>query len=810
MLSNNHIDYMITDLALYRFYTDTSLCLPDFCVLCPLENNLEIRYTDTYHSENTQCIQLHPHDFFVFQTGSSIKLIPDDVSVCLLIRLNPAFLLNLFSLDRLSSLPVVHLASRFSSGALYSFLKLSHLYITDKKEFEFQIISNLYIVLDSLFPSLSSISISDKNLRHSEKRKTAILTYIDAHIQESFKLNETAQALELTPQYLASWFQKNFDCTFSTYIQQKKLESIKLWLRYTALSDSVLAELFHFKNADALYQVMLELDGISPTQYREQFQQPDSILLPDERNKLPLSPYYDALLSADMHQESTVLAVLKQEDTIFRISPKSSKNMPDSWRYLLNMGYAYQFNDNRMQAQLKDIQQTVHFRYGRICRLLDLTTVHIINHATRYGFEQIFQLLDEMLRLDLTPFIELGYKHAKVHLQFRETQILTMDEEVFSYYDKIIQILPDFLRACCNRYGIETVTSWKFSVYYDFIEEHEHLSTLTFRQYLEYYQKIRFMIKDILPETKVGGADFNIFLSFDFWEDKFRLINNLQVHMDFIGINAYGGVMTDSHVHLATDSDYMPDKIRKAAKLIDHYFPALPVLITEFTFCYTSRNYLNDMVFSSCFLASFLSETMHLVKGMGFFTMSDLSVYYADSGNLFFGGNGLFNYIGLPKPVYHVYSFFRELGTRIIGHTSDYLITTDSNYRFQALFTNYVHINEQAAYSKHNEKLLDTPEQLFESSSTKPLHIQIEQAVPGTYLLKTYTLNAFHGNLLPYWAKCRSLTHLSEQDFQTFKQLAQPAINLHTKTVSEDGILDFSVHLEPSEVKLVLIDYIEN
>ena len=181
MLSNNHIDYMITDLALYRFYTDTSLCLPDFCVLCPLENNLEIRYTDTYHSENTQCIQLHPHDFFVFQTGSSIKLIPDDVSVCLLIRLNPAFLLNLFSLDRLSSLPVVHLASRFSSGALYSFLKLSHLYITDKKEFEFQIISNLYIVLDSLFPSLSSTSISDKNLRHSEKRKTAILTYMHRH-----------------------------------------------------------------------------------------------------------------------------------------------------------------------------------------------------------------------------------------------------------------------------------------------------------------------------------------------------------------------------------------------------------------------------------------------------------------------------------------------------------------------------------------------------------------------------------------------------------------------------------------------------
>lgn len=810
MHSNNHLDYMITDLALYRFYTDTFLCLPDFCVLCPLENNLEIRYIDFHHSENTQCIQLHPHDFFVFQTGVSLQLIPEDVSVCLLVRLNPSFLLNLFSTDRLAHLPLVHPASQFSSGSLYSFLKMSHLYISNKKEFEFQIIGNLYDVLDSLFSSSSSLSIADKNLRHSEKRRTAILSYIDDHIQESFKLNETAQALELTPQYLASWFQKNFDCTFSTYIQNQKLESIKLWLRYTSLSDSVLAEQFHFKNAGTLQQTMIKLYEMSPSQYREQFQHPDSIRLPDERNKLPLSPYYDALLSADMHQKSTVPTVLQNEDTIFRISPKSSKNMPDSWCYLLNMGYAYQFNDMRMQAQLKELQQTIHFQYGRICRLLDLTTIHVINHSTRYGFEHVFQLLDEMLQLDLTPFIELGYKHAKVHLQFRETQILTMDEEVFSYYHKTIQILPDFLRACCNRYGADVVSFWQFSVYYDFIEEHEHLSNLTFRQYIDYYQKIRFLIKDILPNAKVGGADFNVFLPFEYWEEKFRVIQDLQVNMDFISINVYGGVMTDSQVHLTLDSNYMTAKTRKAIKIIEQYFPSVPILVTELAFCYTSRNYLNDMVFSSCFLASFLRETIQLVKGIGYFTMSDLSVYYSDSGSLFFGGNGLFSCIGLPKPTYYIYSFFRNLGTRIIGHTSDYLITTDSNYRFQALFTNYVHINEQAAYSKHNEKLLDTPEQLFESSNTKPLHIQIEQAIPGTYLLKTYTLNAFHGNLLPYWAKCRSLTHLSEQDFQTFKQLAQPAINLHTKTVTDDGILDFSVHLEPSEVKLVLIDYIEN
>lgn len=177
---------------------------------------------------------------------------------------------------------------------------------------------------------------------------------------------------------------------------------------------------------------------------------------------------------------------------------------------------------------------------------------------------------------------------------------------------------------------------------------------------------------------------------------------------------------------------------------------------------------------------------------------------------MFLGGNGLFNCIGLPKPTYHIYSFFHELGARIIEQTEHILVTTDSDYRFQGIFTNYVHINEQAAYSKHNEKLLDTPEQLFESMESRSFHIQIEQTIPGIYLLKTYTVNAFHGNLLPHWAKCRSITTLSEHDFHTFKQLAQPSINLSTKTVSEDGLLDFFLNLEPLEVKLVLIDYIEN
>ena len=152
MLSANHLDYMITDLALYRFYTSTTICLPDFGIICPLKNNLEVQYHYIDDANTLHSLQLHPHDFFVFQTGLPVTLIPDDMCIYLMIRLNPAFLLNLFSADRFSSLPVCHLASQFSADTLYAILNMSHLYVTNKGKNEFQIISNLYNTLDSFFP----------------------------------------------------------------------------------------------------------------------------------------------------------------------------------------------------------------------------------------------------------------------------------------------------------------------------------------------------------------------------------------------------------------------------------------------------------------------------------------------------------------------------------------------------------------------------------------------------------------------------------------------------------------------------------
>ena len=307
MLSKNRLDYMITDLALRRFYVESSICLPDFGLLCPLENSIKIQYPLPENPEAFQSLQLRPHEFFLFQPDLPVKLIPEDVSVCLLVRLNPAFLLNLFSAEQLGLSPIYRPASQLSSGTLYAFLKLAHLYITDQQTYELQIISNLYHSLESLFAFPAPSVAKTIHERHSEKRKEMILSYIDEHIQETFKLTETAQAIGLTPQYLSSWFQKNFDCTFSSYILSQKIETVKNWLRYTRLNDLTLTEQFHFKDMLSFQNAFARSCKVSPSQYRALFQKEEQIHLPAAETKLPLSPYFDALLSVNAAPETTSL-----------------------------------------------------------------------------------------------------------------------------------------------------------------------------------------------------------------------------------------------------------------------------------------------------------------------------------------------------------------------------------------------------------------------------------------------------------------------------------------------------------------------
>lgn len=801
MINTWGLDKIIFSLGLYRFYEEIPICMYGYTIIYTLENSAYIKLNE----ENF--MQVKSQQFICIPPGKKVVLKPEDSIECLILELNPAFLLDKIESEAFWDVPFTSEMYLGVTEIRYDFMKLSYLYFTARNQKEYLIISHIY----SLIQSLKNHFLQEPFIlctEHYGKKNREIYKYISNHIYEPFRMQDAAKAIGWTPQYLASYFQKNFGCTFLEYINQCKIKKALKWIQYTMLSDVEITLAFSFKNVSAFRKYVLEFQGKTVDEIRIQNPLPE-VECRLEQYAITSDLFCYEKLIMEQKDFKNVQVYVPPEEKIVTFKYNDTHVFPETWKFILNVGYAYQMSDPRMRNQVYNIQKKIHFRYGRIYRPLDLVYCYSQNDTVFYNFESIFRVLDYFQELQLKPFLEVGYKDAKVHTRFTETYIISDREEIEFYYSRIIRILPQFIRACCNRYGINSVREWKFSVYYDTVQEIENDVEFTFWKYANYYNRIYAIVKQYLPDCSVGGLDFNVYVSPDNLKGKLEQLNLYGATLEFINLTVYGGINRGNETQLSLDPNHTIVCTLDAIKIIREYYPDLPIYISEFSFCYTSRNYLNDTVFQSSYIAHYICNILSDVQGMGYYTMSDISVQYSDSDEMFFGGNGMYNYAGIRKPAFYTYSFFSHLGNKLIGKTPNAIITADSHFSFQGIFYHYIHINENAAYSERNTELLTIPEQMFEKDEAKVLHFQIENVIPGKYLFKCYTIDLNNGNILQEWAKCRTLYQLKEKDLTFFKYVSRPKTTLYTRKASETGTLDFTIRLQPMEVTLILMDFMD-
>lgn len=810
----NNLETIIHSASLYRLHQNTVICLPEYTVICLLENHARaaVSLQDIH-------VKLSPCDLILLPPQTTLEICPDHFTIFLFVRIYPEFLLQ--TIDAYDSFRQCLCSAEISriNAITADVLKLSHLYLTEKESSRYRIISRMYDILAILEPLLSPDPGRLDTSSSAARRGLKLTQYISRHIQEPLKLQDTAAALGLTPQYLASCFQKHFGCTFLTYVNQEKIRRCQAWIEFTQLPEEAVASAFGFADGAAFQKQFVRILGQTPDAFREQAWQGLTYREPPGDSVLPVSSHYtDLLLSDHTTKQSSPFYAPETANSnpssdqaghqICRLRPDCKKPMYDSWRDILNLGYAHYYSNPSIRSQLKDIQDEIPFRYGRISRLLDFTTIHPLKDSSFYGFEIIFRTLDFMQSLHLIPFLDLGFKNIKFPVYYIDTPIIYDDDPIDVYYTKLIQILPDFIRACCNRYGKEIVEQWRFEVYYDFINETEMKSNITFWQFLNYYKEIQRILKTYLPACQAGGFGYNTFLPLEAFEKRLELLKAQEVEPDFFSFYVFGIIEDGDKIGLSADPEYVLEKTKRAVYTIRSHYPAKPIYITEFNLNASSQNYLNDTVFQSCYLARYLNRNLSLVQGMGYFTLSDITVIPSAPEDLLFGGNGLYTCPGIRKPVFYTYYFFNRLGNKILHQDKYSLITAHSRYSLQALFYHYVHTSGTADFSLSCRELLSSPEHMFEPAPPRHIQIQIPGLTPGVYLFKTYLLSPHQRNLFQYWAKYRSINNLSEQDLEFFARLSYPETDLFIRTTEDDGLLTFTVTLNPSEVKLFLIDYV--
>jgi AraC family transcriptional regulator len=93
--------------------------------------------------------------------------------------------------------------------------------------------------------------------------------YIYDHLHEKIHLEQLAELVSLSVQYLSQLFHREVGITISQYINKKRVEAAENMLKFSEYSCSNIANYLHFSSHSHFIQVFKKHTGITPREYRE-------------------------------------------------------------------------------------------------------------------------------------------------------------------------------------------------------------------------------------------------------------------------------------------------------------------------------------------------------------------------------------------------------------------------------------------------------------------------------------------------------------------------------------------------------------
>lgn len=99
-----------------------------------------------------------------------------------------------------------------------------------------------------------------------------IIYYIDHNYQKQIKLESIAPLFGYNSAYLGKIFSKHFGQSFNSYVDHKRIEQSKELLKEKALKVYEIAEAVGYKNVDYFHKKFKKYVGLSPAEYRKNYE----------------------------------------------------------------------------------------------------------------------------------------------------------------------------------------------------------------------------------------------------------------------------------------------------------------------------------------------------------------------------------------------------------------------------------------------------------------------------------------------------------------------------------------------------------
>lgn len=659
--------------------------------------------------------------------------------------------------------------------------------------------SFLLLFLDSLGKQSTYSYGGQEGLSSDAQRIKQIKQIIHQNIHTRLSIEDLAQQLFLTPQYLSKYIKDKLGTSYLKYVSQIRVKLAEKALIETTDSLTMIANQTGFANVNAMIHAFQETHQMTPKEYRLQHQETlkDQIETFSASTKTELEESIVQLKQNIIDEPSVVHQLVSKTVTM---DATKGFNSELSNAKTINLGFARNLLSNAFQDQLSLVQSHLNFTYARFQGIFEHGLVDRIPNTEIYNFSKANRIIDFLYEHQLLPFMELGNKPEKINLSGEQYISLSENNSLYSNQREWQVLVKSFIKNCINRYGSSEVSKWLFDYWYP------HGMSLIYKlsyadSYINNYQILYQTIKHYVPQAMVGGMGLNLTANEFDLANIVNYMSSKQVGFDFISFSAFHTESKLNTASLTSNPNYLTDKIKTFKQLVR--IPQIPLILTEWSFDVSTRNYIHDSMFMASFIIKNLLENSHAFSDISYWLMSDLMIEFSDTNQLLFGGNGLISVDGLAKPSYFAYQFYRKLGKRVIHQGDGYIVTSNSIDSFQILLHNYQHPKETYCTQYRQDVHYTRMSEIFHEPKHVDITLILKNLFKSSYKIITYHLSEEHGSILNEWITLGSTKNLSNNEIAYLKNITQPS--LHIEYTDEVDEIVINRALKPFEIVMIQI-----
>ena len=648
----------------------------------------------------------------------------------------------------------------------------------------------------------------EKEWTQDEERISEIVNYVHGNYTNKISLSELSEALYLSVPYLSKYIKRKMGMNFMEYVNSVRLFHAVDDLLYTDHSVTTIALENGFASVAAFTKLLKDSYNMTPSQYRQQMKAVPQKHSESSRKKQKIilekrvSDYLD-------NQAFQTPSETQGADSYIMLNTEERTEYDPYWKKMINVGKMEDLLRADMQEQVLLFRDDLGFRYVRIW---DYFTEPMLltrpGEDGKYYFHRVDTVLDFLIRHDIRPYLEMGFKPKQIHETlnqdvYREHRPLPLD-----YIKKYEQFLNEFLTHLINRYGLEEVENWYFEQWCG--EDFE--SETTDEHFWELFEILWRLTKRHSKSIRVGGGGIGIQngtaglkLLLDGWEQR-------SLHPDFLTLYCFpyirGAEDGVAYGRQSTDKDFLKNQLEMAQAIVRaSKLPDLKIHVTEWSSTLSDRNILNDSCCKGAYIIKNVIDCFGRADVLRYWIGSDIFSEHMDRNSLLYGGCGLISTKGLKKPAFYAYRFLNHLGKYLLYRDAHVLVTTNGNNRYSIVCHNYRHLNYKYYLKKENALDAESLPRLYEDNQPVQLNYQLAGLKNGTYKIKTYSVNDENGNVQQEMTRLGITEGLSGMEIDYLKRICTPKIRIRLSQV-EAEVLNFETKLQAQEFQYIHISYL--